>query len=115
MEAVGLLGGRQSRITTAIPLPNIAGPHEFFADPRAQFLAFRSLKLQGEVPLAIYHSHPWGAPTLSASDIAFAQPSSLVQIVVAIHGAKLTDATFAAYWVRRDSGAVAEVELHAAL
>ena len=72
-EAVGLLGGRKDgRVQAVIPLPNLAGPRAFFADPWAQFQAERALEQAGHALLAIYHSHPGGGVELSSADHAFA-------------------------------------------
>jgi proteasome lid subunit RPN8/RPN11 len=83
-EAVGLLGGLGSVVTVAVPLPNLAGPGAFHADPRAQFLAQRQLAAAGLEVLAIYHSHPGGGAVLSERDLRFAKPWRVLQVVVAV-------------------------------
>lgn len=90
-EAVGLLGGRRDgRVSQAASLPNLAGERAFLADPRAQFEAERAFRRRHLVPLAAYHSHPDGTPTMSPADRALAHPS-LLQLVVAISGAGCVD------------------------
>jgi len=83
-EAVGILGGIGDRVTVAIPLPNMAQEGAFFADPRAQFEAQRSLGRRGLDMVAIYHSHPGGGPAMSALDRKFAAHWPVIQIVIAI-------------------------------
>jgi [CysO sulfur-carrier protein]-S-L-cysteine hydrolase len=84
-EAVGLLGGTGSSVAQVLPLPNIARPGMFLADPRAQFLAERSLRDAGLTPVGIYHSHPKGGAQLSPADRIVAQlRPSVIHVVVAL-------------------------------
>jgi proteasome lid subunit RPN8/RPN11 len=83
-EAVGLLGGRGNRVDRHMPLPNLLGDRRFLADPYAQFRALRLLRAEGLEPLAVYHSHPGGGVTLSATDLLFARRLPFVQVVIAI-------------------------------
>lgn len=83
-EAVGMLGGTaDGRVSHAVPLPNLATGGAFLADPRAQFEAERAFARLNVTPLAAYHSHPGGTPTLSSGDRAFARPA-LIQLVVSL-------------------------------
>ena len=69
MEAVGIIGGlANGRAHSVIEMPNLAGPHEFFADPFAQYQAERRFSREGLSVIAIYHSHPGGGTTLSDAD-----------------------------------------------
>jgi proteasome lid subunit RPN8/RPN11 len=105
-EAVGLLGGTtDGRVTHVAPLPNLVGGAAFLADPRAQFEAERACADLRLTPLAAYHSHPRGTPTLSQADKAFAHPR-LPQLVVALSREGDLDAR--AY---RVAGGVSEVSL----
>jgi proteasome lid subunit RPN8/RPN11 len=83
-EAVGLLGGAgMGRIQQLRPLPNVAGPLAFFADPYAQYQAEKDLAAQDIVAVGYYHSHPGGGLSLSAEDRVFAQRRDWVYIVLA--------------------------------
>jgi proteasome lid subunit RPN8/RPN11 len=107
-EAVGLLGGpRRGLVSITIPLPNLAEPRRFFADPLAQYRAERRIGEMGYRTLAIYHSHPDGGPRLSRDDWLFArlQPG-VVQVVVSI-ARPSDDPKIRAYQVR--DGDVEEV------
>jgi proteasome lid subunit RPN8/RPN11 len=84
-EAVGLVGGRDSsRAVAVLPLVNRVARHAFFADPYAQYLAEKWLSANGLSAIAVYHSHPFGGTSLSATDLHFARNSQLVQIVIAV-------------------------------
>jgi len=110
MEAVGILGGDAGgRVTVAIPLPNLAGPKAFLADPLAQFQAERTLKRAGLIFLAVYHSHPGGGTQLSAVDRAFAVHLPIVHIVIALARRHRPDKEMRAYAVNDDD--VVEVEI----
>lgn len=83
MEAVGIIGGlSDGEARLVIELPNLAGPHEFFADPFAQFQAERRLYSEGLIVIAIYHSHPEGGTTLSDADQAAARRWNCAHIVI---------------------------------
>jgi proteasome lid subunit RPN8/RPN11 len=83
-EAVGILAGAaDGHVTHVAPLPNLAAAGGFLADPYAQFEAERALSRLGRIPLAVYHSHPRGTPTLSPADRLLAK-RSLIQLVVAL-------------------------------
>jgi proteasome lid subunit RPN8/RPN11 len=90
-EAVGILGGtKDGYVAYVAPLPNLAAAGGFLADPRAQFEAERALSRLKLIPLAAYHSHPRGTPTLSHTDRLLAN-RSLVQLVVALDHAGRVD------------------------
>jgi proteasome lid subunit RPN8/RPN11 len=90
-EAVGLLGGTgDGHVVHVAPLSNLAAAGGFLADPRAQFEAERALSRLELIPLAVYHSHPRGTPTLSHADRLLAN-RSLVQLVVALDRAGRVD------------------------
>ncbi len=90
-EAVGILGGTQDgHVAHVAPLPNLAAAGGFLADPRAQFEAERALARLELIPLAAYHSHPRGTPTLSHTDRVLAN-RALIQLVVALDHAGRVD------------------------
>lgn len=99
-EAVGLVAGRTDFTAQAVErLVNIGAMLEYFADPHSQFLAEQRLEAAGLRPIAIYHSHPYGASVLSKRDVAFARQRQLVQIVVAFREGK-SDAHVRAFMLR---------------
>lgn len=82
-EAVGLIGGTTDGYAReVIALPNLAGPHEFFADPFAQFQAERRFSQEGLSILAIYHSHPDGGTNLSEADKLLGADWNCTHIVI---------------------------------
>lgn len=85
LEAVGILGGASDgRVQGCYPLPNIAPPGAFLADPYAQYRALAELRGRGLVALAVYHSHPGGGAGLSEADRTMATANGLAQVVVAL-------------------------------
>ena len=76
-EAVGLLGGYSrdgaSIALNAVPLRNLGGTDFFVADPHTQYLGLRMIRRSGQEVVALYHSHPGGAPVLSPLDRLFAE------------------------------------------
>jgi [CysO sulfur-carrier protein]-S-L-cysteine hydrolase len=70
LEACGLLAGRDARVQKVIPVRNQAeSPVRFVMDPYEQLQAFEWIELQSLDLLGIYHSHPAGPETVSATDI----------------------------------------------
>jgi proteasome lid subunit RPN8/RPN11 len=71
LEACGLLAGKGNTCLAVYPLTNILqSTTRFQIDPQEQFHTFQLIEENGWELLAIYHSHPRGPATLSASDIA---------------------------------------------
>lgn len=74
-ECVGLLGGRllasgRAEVQALYPLPNSAVTPEtrYEVAPGPLLRALRAIEAQGQVLVAIYHSHPQGPGTPSATD-----------------------------------------------
>jgi len=87
-EAVGLVGGNaEGRAVAVLPLVNRIDIYGFFADPYSQYLAMKLIKKAALTPIAAYHSHPFGAPELSAADLHFGGRNGLIQIVIALGAA----------------------------
>jgi len=109
-EAVGIVGGTpDGHATRTIPLPNIAGPQAFLADPVAQYHALRELKRDGLQLIAIYHSHPGGGTNLSVADQVFAARWNCLHLVVVPERAQEDPCAIRA-WSVTPSGAV-EVQI----
>jgi proteasome lid subunit RPN8/RPN11 len=91
-ECCGLLIGRSVPspiVTRLVPAENIHDePTRFFTlDPVRHFALLRELRAQdgegGEVVLGHYHSHPEGPAEPSARDLADAEDSAMIWLIVA--------------------------------
>ncbi|MBF0294146.1 MAG: M67 family metallopeptidase [Magnetococcales bacterium] len=82
-ECVGVLSGQGRRASAWHPLTNIAtDENRFLADPGEQIRLFAGLREAGSEVVAIYHSHPRGPATMSATDLEQAwHPEALTLIV----------------------------------
>jgi proteasome lid subunit RPN8/RPN11 len=83
-EAVGLVGGIRSTVTSVYGLQNLAPYREFFADPYDQYQALQRMTLSGERLLATFHSHPEGATQLSDVDREYVFEVAPTAIVIAL-------------------------------
>jgi len=81
-EACGLLGGRGNVVEQVIAVENAAhSPVRYEMAPAQQLEAMLALESAGLELTAIYHSHPHGPATPSATDVAEAYyPDSLYVI-----------------------------------
>ena len=71
LEACGLLAGKNDRVEKVILVRNQAqSPVRFVMDPYEQLQAFDWIESNGLDLLGIFHSHPAGPETASATDIA---------------------------------------------
>ena len=71
LEACGLLAGRDAEVQRVIEMRNaLQSPVRFKLDPREQLRAFDQIEAEGMELLGIFHSHPAGPETLSATDVA---------------------------------------------
>ncbi len=70
LEACGLLAGKNGRVEKVLPVRNQAqSPVRFVMDPYEQLQAFEWIDAQELQLLGIFHSHPAGPETVSATDI----------------------------------------------
>lgn len=70
LEACGLLAGKEARAEKMIGVLNQAqSPVRFVMDPYEQLHAFDWIESQGLDLVGIFHSHPTGLETASATDI----------------------------------------------
>ena len=70
LEACGLLAGTDNRVEKVIGVRNQAqSPVRFVMDPYEQLRAFDWIESSGLDLLGIFHSHPAGPETASATDI----------------------------------------------
>jgi proteasome lid subunit RPN8/RPN11 len=71
LEACGLLAGKNNRVEKVILVRNQAqSPVRFVMDPYEQLQAFEWIDSNSLDLLGIFHSHPAGPETVSATDIA---------------------------------------------
>jgi proteasome lid subunit RPN8/RPN11 len=86
VEICGLIAGRRGRAVRCIAVRNVAAEPEnrFSMDPREQIDAFRQMREQGEELFGIYHSHPHGPASASATDIAEAGYPEVLQIILSL-------------------------------
>jgi proteasome lid subunit RPN8/RPN11 len=69
-EACGLLAGKNGQVEKVLPVRNQAqSPVRFVMDPYEQLQAFEWIDSQGLQLIGIFHSHPAGPETVSATDI----------------------------------------------
>jgi proteasome lid subunit RPN8/RPN11 len=83
LEGCGLMAGEADSVRRLYPVDNqLASSSAYEMDPKQQLEAMLNLEEQGWELLAIYHSHPHGPATPSATDVAKAYyPESLHVIV----------------------------------
>lgn len=85
LEACGLLAGPDDMATRLYAINNILqSPTAYEMDPRQQVKALLEIEALGQVLLAIYHSHPQGPQTPSATDVARAYYPEAIQIIVSL-------------------------------
>jgi proteasome lid subunit RPN8/RPN11 len=71
LEACGLLAGKKDRVEKVLPVRNKEQSRvRFIMDPYEQLHAFEWIDSNGLELLGIFHSHPTGPETVSATDVA---------------------------------------------
>lgn len=106
LEACGLLAGKNLQVEKVIPVRNQAqSPVRFLMDPYEQLQAFEWIDSQGLDLLAIFHSHPAGPETVSATDIREAAYEVVHIILYPVDGAW----KMRGYWIQ--DGQAREVAL----
>ena len=109
LEACGLLAGKEEHVEKVILVPNQAqSPMRFVMDPYAQLQAFDWIEAQGFDLLGIFHSHPQGPETASATDIA----EAAYEVVHLIWSRKEADWQVRGFWI--ENGRLTEVALQIA-
>ena len=106
LEACGLLAGKAARAEKVIGVSNQAqSPVRFVMDPYEQLQAFDWIESQGLDLVGIFHSHPTGPETVSATDIAEAA-YAVVHVILSRRG---SDWKARGFWI--EAGAAQEVTL----
>ena len=106
LEACGLLAGREARAEKMIGVLNQAQSRvRFVMDPYEQLHAFDWIETHGLDLVGIFHSHPSGPETASATDIAEAA-YAVVHVILSRHKDKWKARGF---WI--EAGSAREVTL----
>ena len=106
LEACGLLAGKNDRVEEVIFVQNQAqSPDRFVMDPYEQLKAFDWIEINGLDLLGIFHSHPTGPETVSATDIAEAA-YEVVQLIWSLSGETWN---LRGFWI--ENGHVVEVSI----
>ena len=88
LEACGLLAGKNDRVEKVFLVRNQAqSPVRFVMDPYEQLRAFEWIDSHGLDLLGIFHSHPTGPETVSATDIAEAAYEAVHIVCARVDGA----------------------------
>lgn len=97
LEACGLLAGKNGQVEKVIPVRNKAqSPTRFVMDPYEQLQAFEWIDSQELDLIAIFHSHPAGPDTVSATDIA----EAAYEVVHVIVSSLNSEWKMRGFWIR---------------
>lgn len=103
-EACGLLAGKDSRVESVHQIRNQAqSPARYVMDPQEQLNAFEWIESNNLDLLAIYHSHPAGPETVSATDIE----EAAYPVVYVVWSCMVGQWQAQAFWI--ENGKVSEV------
>jgi proteasome lid subunit RPN8/RPN11 len=106
LEACGLLAGKQDAVETVLRVRNAEqSPVRFRMDPEEQLHALEWIESNGLDLVGIYHSHPTGLETASATDIA----EAAYQVVQVIWSRTRRSWKAHGFWI--EAGEVTEVSL----
>ena len=106
LEACGVLAGKEARAEKMIGVLNQAqSPVRFVMDPYEQLHAFDWIDSHGLDLVGIFHSHPTGPETVSATDILEAA-YAVVHVILSRTG---TQWKARGFWI--ENGKVSEVAL----
>ena len=96
LEACGLLAGKNNQLEKVILVRNQAqSAVRFVMDPYEQLQAFEWIESQGLDLIGIFHSHPAGPETASATDIA----EAAYQVVSVIWSRKNDEWKARGFWI----------------
>jgi proteasome lid subunit RPN8/RPN11 len=106
LESCGLLAGKNDRVEKVIFVQNKAqSPVRFVMDPYEQLNAFQWMEANNLDLLGIFHSHPTGPETASATDIA----EAAYEVVYLIWSPNQEHWLARGFWI--EDGAVTEIPL----
>jgi proteasome lid subunit RPN8/RPN11 len=104
LEACGLLAGKDARVEAVLRIRNQAqSPARYVMEPVEQLNAFEWIESKQMDLLAIYHSHPVGSETVSATDIE----EAAYPVVYVVWSRKEGKWQAKAFWI--EQGEVSEV------
>jgi len=85
LEACGLLGGKNGRVTHLYAIENqLHSPTRYEMDPWQQIQAMLHIEAQEDEMLAIYHSHPHSPAAPSATDKALASYPGVIYVIISL-------------------------------
>ena len=106
LEACGLLAGTDNRVEKVIEIRNQAqSPVRFVMDPYEQLQSFEWIESHGLGLIGIFHSHPAGPETTSATDIA----EAAYEVVYLIWSRNQEHWKVRGFWI--ENGSATEVPL----
>lgn len=84
-EVCGVLGGRDSTVTSTYRVPNVADSPRtrYELDPEGQLEAIEAVESEGEL-VGFYHSHPEGPSEPSATDRSQATWNDVYYVIVSL-------------------------------
>ena len=84
-ECCGLLIGNREAIVEAFPARNDrSGLSRYLINPEDHFRAIRKARRAGLAVIGAYHSHPASGPVPSATDLAEANDTELLHVIVSL-------------------------------
>ena len=87
LEACGLVGGRDGRLTRLYNLTNLdASAEHYMLVPEEQFAAVKDMRERGLELLAIWHSHPATPARMSEEDLKLAFTTDVVYLILSLAG-----------------------------
>ena len=108
LEACGILAGQAGKIVRVYPIENkLHSPVAYEMEPQQQLAAMLEIEENGWEMTAVYHSHPQGPETPSATDIAKAYYPDVIQVIVSLQ--QPNQPIMRAFGIR--DGRVTEVEI----
>ena len=108
LEACGLLAGTNDRVQNVILIRNQAqSPVRFVMDPYEQLQAFDWIENNGLDLLGIFHSHPTGPESVSATDIAEAAYEVVHIVWSRTHGSW----TARGFWIENDRASEVSLQI----
>jgi proteasome lid subunit RPN8/RPN11 len=85
LEGCGILAGQAGEVVHLYPITNkMQSPTAYEMDPQQQLAAMLEIEDKGWEMTAVYHSHPLGPETPSATDIAQAYYPDMIQLIVSL-------------------------------
>ncbi len=85
LEACGLCGGRDGRVTRFYELANADASAEHFSmKPEEQFAAVKDMRARGLRMLALWHSHPATPARMSEEDLRLAYTPDVVYAILSL-------------------------------